>query len=231
MQCNQRPHSQNFHSMKIQFRMVLRPKGIRQNSLTTMSPNLFIPLMHLSERETGIHSMGLTCCTDSWYENPPTFKPRSGRPRASPNWKRSPFSRLSNVFIVRSGNNALNKIRSQTNMDYSRLASWKLSNWSPFSRLSLISLIAISVLILIQDSTSITNLLLSWERDTKDLGLVSASAIKCWVCRSDGDPKCADPFDNTSFPITDCKQEKPREHLPGLESTMCRKVRQKGIDC
>lgn len=52
-------------------------------------------------------------------------------------------------------------------------------------------------------------------------------AIKCWVCRSDGDPKCADPFDNTSFPITDCKQEKPRDHLPGLESTMCRKVRQK----
>ena len=54
------------------------------------------------------------------------------------------------------------------------------------------------------------------------------SAIKCWVCRSDGDPKCADPFDNRSFPITDCKQEKPRDHLPGLESTMCRKVRQKG---
>ena len=57
---------------------------------------------------------------------------------------------------------------------------------------------------------------------------VGTSAIKCWVCRSDGDPKCADPFDNRSFPITDCKQEKPRDHLPGLESTMCRKVRQKG---
>ena len=56
----------------------------------------------------------------------------------------------------------------------------------------------------------------------------SGESIKCWVCRSDGDPKCADPFDNTSFPITDCKQEKPREHLPGLLSTMCRKVRQKG---
>ena len=47
------------------------------------------------------------------------------------------------------------------------------------------------------------------------------------MCRSDGDPKCADPFDNTSFPITDCAQEKPRDHLPGLEATMCRKVRQK----
>ena len=54
------------------------------------------------------------------------------------------------------------------------------------------------------------------------------SGIKCWACRSDGDPKCADPFDNTSFPITDCAQEKPRDHLPGLEATMCRKVRQKG---
>ena len=24
----------------------------------------------------------------------------------------------------------------------------------------------------------------------------SGHSIKCWVCRSDGDPKCADPFDN-----------------------------------
>merc|ERR1711997_697335 len=59
------------------------------------------------------------------------------------------------------------------------------------------------------------------------LGIQSGDSIKCWVCRSDGDPKCADPFDNTSFPIADCAREKPREHLPGLQSTMCRKVRQK----
>ena len=57
---------------------------------------------------------------------------------------------------------------------------------------------------------------------------LKGESIKCWVCRSDGDPKCADPFDNTSFPIADCRTEKPREHLPGLEPTMCRKVRQKG---
>ena len=63
-----------------------------------------------------------------------------------------------------------------------------------------------------------------------DINSMAGSAIKCWVCRSDGDPKCADPFDNTSFPITDCAQEKPRDHLPGLEATMCRKVRQKGRD-
>lgn len=54
-------------------------------------------------------------------------------------------------------------------------------------------------------------------------------AIKCWVCRSDSDPKCADPFDNSTVPITDCKQEPELEHLPGVKPTMCRKIRQKGI--
>lgn len=53
-------------------------------------------------------------------------------------------------------------------------------------------------------------------------------AIKCWVCRSDSDPKCSDPFDNSSVPITDCKEEPELEHLPGVKATMCRKIRQKG---
>lgn len=52
-------------------------------------------------------------------------------------------------------------------------------------------------------------------------------SIKCWVCRSDQDPKCSDPFDNSTATITDCKQEKGLEHLPGIKSTMCRKIRQK----
>ncbi|KAK6627808.1 hypothetical protein RUM44_010287 [Polyplax serrata] len=51
--------------------------------------------------------------------------------------------------------------------------------------------------------------------------------IKCWVCRSDVDPKCKDPFDNSSFPITDCRQEPELAHLPGIRPTMCRKIRQK----
>lgn len=59
------------------------------------------------------------------------------------------------------------------------------------------------------------------------LSIQSGDSIKCWVCRSDGDPKCADPFDNKSFPITDCKIEKDRKHLGNLKATMCRKVRQK----
>lgn len=54
-----------------------------------------------------------------------------------------------------------------------------------------------------------------------------AYAIKCWNCRSDSDPKCGDPFDNSSFPILDCNSEPELEHLPGVRPTMCRKIRQK----
>ncbi|XP_027205252.2 crooked [Dermatophagoides pteronyssinus] len=69
--------------------------------------------------------------------------------------------------------------------------------------------------------------------------------IKCWVCHSDSDPKCADPFDNNTLPIKDCREVK-RTHLfedetpyetlirqdnkkqPELkQATMCRKIRQK----
>lgn len=52
-------------------------------------------------------------------------------------------------------------------------------------------------------------------------------SIKCWECRSDSDPKCADPFDNSTLSITDCRQAPAREHLPGVKATMCRKIRQK----
>ncbi|XP_043465696.1 uncharacterized protein LOC122500704 [Leptopilina heterotoma] len=53
------------------------------------------------------------------------------------------------------------------------------------------------------------------------------SSIKCWSCRSDSDPKCADPFDNTTVPIIDCNQEASPLHLEGVKSTLCRKIRQK----
>ncbi|KAM7352472.1 crooked [Cochliomyia hominivorax] len=52
-------------------------------------------------------------------------------------------------------------------------------------------------------------------------------SIKCWECRSDNDPKCGDPFDNSTLVITDCNQEPDLEHLPGVRPTMCRKIRQK----
>ena len=51
--------------------------------------------------------------------------------------------------------------------------------------------------------------------------------IKCWVCRSLEDPKCADPFDNTSTPFFDCATFPEVTHLPGVKATMCRKIRQK----
>merc|ERR1711911_285345 len=51
--------------------------------------------------------------------------------------------------------------------------------------------------------------------------------IKCWICRSLEDPKCADPFDNTSTPFFDCATINDMPHLPGVKATMCRKIRQK----
>ncbi|XP_026292986.1 uncharacterized protein LOC113217342 [Frankliniella occidentalis] len=57
--------------------------------------------------------------------------------------------------------------------------------------------------------------------------LSSVLAIKCWDCRSDADPKCADPFDNSTVPITDCRTLGNLDHLPGVRPTMCRKIRQK----
>lgn len=75
-------------------------------------------------------------------------------------------------------------------------------------------------------------------------------AIKCYVCQSNIDPKCADPFDNLTLPITDCDAY-PRADLVAkseydlveeksfflsfgqqptarpLRATMCRKIRQK----
>lgn len=58
--------------------------------------------------------------------------------------------------------------------------------------------------------------------------LIPGLSIKCWECRSDSDPKCSDPFDNSTLAITDCSKSDPKEHLPGVKATMCRKIRQKG---
>ncbi|XP_035223890.1 uncharacterized protein LOC118196538 [Stegodyphus dumicola] len=58
------------------------------------------------------------------------------------------------------------------------------------------------------------------------ISLFSATSIKCWVCRSDADPRCVDPFDNTTIPIFDCDTVR-LPHYEGLKATMCRKIRQK----
>lgn len=54
----------------------------------------------------------------------------------------------------------------------------------------------------------------------------SGEAIKCWECNSHADPRCADPFDNTSLPIGECAA-RSLPHYPNLKATMCRKIRQK----
>lgn len=78
----------------------------------------------------------------------------------------------------------------------------------------------------------------------------TVEAIKCYVCQSNIDPKCADPFDNLTLPITDCDAYPRADLVPKseydlveeksfflsfgqqpvvkpLRATMCRKIRQK----
>lgn len=80
--------------------------------------------------------------------------------------------------------------------------------------------------------------------------IVGVEAIKCYVCQSNIDPKCADPFDNLTLPITDCDAYPRADLVPKsdydlveeksfflsfgqqpsvkpLAATMCRKIRQK----
>lgn len=81
-------------------------------------------------------------------------------------------------------------------------------------------------------------------------GIQQVEAIKCYVCQSNIDPKCADPFDNLTLHITDCDAYPradlvPRNELDVIEekgffsafsqpapvkpiaASMCRKIRQK----
>jgi|ERR1712136_436017 len=55
--------------------------------------------------------------------------------------------------------------------------------------------------------------------------------IKCYTCSSLEDPKCGDPFDNTSVPFPDCstidENFKTKLHYLETPPTMCRKLRQK----
>lgn len=51
--------------------------------------------------------------------------------------------------------------------------------------------------------------------------------IRCWDCNSDNDPKCADPFDNSTVYMKDCDKEPKLDHYPEVPATMCRKTRQK----
>lgn len=91
--------------------------------------------------------------------------------------------------------------------------------------------------------TTFVLLIISFQKQLVD-------AIKCYVCQSNVDPKCADPFDNLTLPITDCDAYPRADLVPKseydvieeksfflsfgqpapvkpLRATMCRKIRQK----
>lgn len=58
---------------------------------------------------------------------------------------------------------------------------------------------------------------------------LTGDSIRCWDCNSNHDPRCADPFDNSTVHMKNCAYEPALPHFPKVKSTMCRKIRQKGI--
>ncbi|XKL63537.1 hypothetical protein PGB90_005901 [Kerria lacca] len=55
----------------------------------------------------------------------------------------------------------------------------------------------------------------------------TGDSIQCWYCNSRNDPKCADPFDNSTINMKNCAFEQSLSHYPKVKATMCRKIRQK----
>lgn len=54
-----------------------------------------------------------------------------------------------------------------------------------------------------------------------------SSAIFCYQCNSEYDPRCGSPFDSYSLGQVNCSMKTKLEHLPGQEPVMCRKTIQK----
>lgn len=58
--------------------------------------------------------------------------------------------------------------------------------------------------------------------------MISGDALHCWVCSSDANAHCADPFNTTSkrqYLVTDCDRD--RAHSAYLKSAVCRKYKHK----
>ncbi|RWS28611.1 uncharacterized protein B4U80_05374, partial [Leptotrombidium deliense] len=57
------------------------------------------------------------------------------------------------------------------------------------------------------------------------ISFFAVNCIHCWSCSSELDPKCADPFDNTTDYLFKC----PDKNINGIwqQSKLCRKIRQK----
>lgn len=54
------------------------------------------------------------------------------------------------------------------------------------------------------------------------------SAIMCYECNSQYDPRCGDNFDPYSLALVNCSLKEPPNHLRDLEPVLCRKITQKG---
>nr|ACR56003.1 Ly-6/neurotoxin superfamily member 1 [Nilaparvata lugens] len=53
----------------------------------------------------------------------------------------------------------------------------------------------------------------------------SGESLHCWVCSSDVDPRCGDPFNMTHFAITDCNRDRMASSYLGSVGT-CKKLKQ-----
>ncbi|GBP18571.1 hypothetical protein EVAR_14340_1 [Eumeta japonica] len=54
---------------------------------------------------------------------------------------------------------------------------------------------------------------------------VAGAPILCYDCNSAYDPRCGEEFDSFSLGIINCSLRDPPEHLPHLESTICRSIK------
>lgn len=59
---------------------------------------------------------------------------------------------------------------------------------------------------------------------------IVSSAIECYQCNSEYDPRCGDPFDPYSLGKVNCSLKTRLEHLPNADPILCRKTRQKSIN-
>lgn len=54
----------------------------------------------------------------------------------------------------------------------------------------------------------------------------ATSAIECYQCNSEYDPRCGDPFDSYSLGKVNCSLKIHLEHLPNIDPVLCRKTTQ-----
>lgn len=55
---------------------------------------------------------------------------------------------------------------------------------------------------------------------------LATSAIECYQCNSEYDPRCGDPFDSYSLGKVNCSLKSHLEHLPNIDPVLCRKTTQ-----